>query len=223
MSFIASGAGGHAGDAGQCAVAVRAGDGGGRCGAAYASANGAVALQGTYFWTEINRPVSAVLLSTNLYRRENLGQILSQGTELRLEIRPRRAISAALGYQYAHAVVTQFSAQTSLVGKWIPEVPRQSFTAQLRAQRARIGEVTLVARASGQAWDDSANTFLLDPFFQMDLSARHDFGSRWTASLDMQNLLNQRPDVARTPLLTLGSPFLAQGGVAFHWNGSAAH
>ena len=192
-------------------------------GAAYASANGAVALQGTYFWTEINRPVSAVLLSTNLYRRENLGQILSQGTELHLEIRPRRAISAAVGYQYAHAVVTQFSAQTSLVGKWIPEVPRQSFTAQLRAQRARIGEVTLVARASGQAWDDSANTFLLDPFFQMDLSARHDFGSRWTASLDMQNLLNQRPDVARTPLLTLGSPFLAQGGVAFHWNGRAAH
>jgi len=142
---------------------------------------------------------------------------------LHLEIRPGRAISATVGYQYAHAVVTQFSAQPSLVGNWIPEVPRESFTAQLRAQSARLGEVTLAARASGQAFDDSANTFLLGKFFDLDLSARHDFGSRWTASLTTQNLLNQRPDVARTPILTLGSGFLAQGGLAFHWNRTAAH
>jgi outer membrane receptor protein involved in Fe transport len=102
-------------------------------------------------------------------------------------------------------------------------VPRQSFTAQLRAQRARLGEVTLAARASGHAWDDSANTYLLDSFFQMDLSARHDFGTRWSATLTMQNLLNQRPNVARTPTLTLGSPFLAEGGVAFHWSGAGLH
>jgi outer membrane receptor protein involved in Fe transport len=148
---------------------------------------------------------------------------LSQGTELHLEVRPGRAISANLGYQYAHAVVTQFSAQPSLVGNWIPEVPRQSFTAQLRAQRKGVGEVTLAARASGHAWDDSANTYLLNSFFQMDLSARHDFSTRWSATLTMQNLLNQRPDVARTPTLTLGSPFLAEGGVGFRWGGAALH
>ena len=200
-------------------------------GATYASPTNLLALSGTYFWTEINRPVSAVLISstatTILDRRENLGQILSQGTELHLDIRPRKPISATLGYQYAHAVVTQYAPppttsgppQPSLVGNWIPEVPRQSFTAQLRADHARLGEVTLAARASGHAWDDSANTYLLSSFFQLDLSARHDFGSHWTASLILNNLLNQRPDVARTPILTLGSPFLAQGGLAFHWNG----
>jgi outer membrane receptor protein involved in Fe transport len=196
-------------------------------GAAYASPKREIALAGTYFWTEINRPVSAVLISSTatsiLDKRENLGQILSQGTELHLEMRPGRAISANLGYQYAHAVVTQFSAQPSLVGNWIPEVPRQSFTAQLRAQRKGVGEVTLAARASGHAWDDSANTYLLNSFFQMDLSARHDFSTRWSATLTMQNLLNQRPDVARTPTLTLGSPFLAEGGVGFRWGGAALH
>jgi outer membrane receptor protein involved in Fe transport len=192
-------------------------------GATYASPGGAIALGGTYFWTEINRPVSAVLLSTNLYKRENLGQIVSQGTELHMEVRPGKAISATVGYQYAHAVVTQFSAQPSLVGNWIPEVPRESFTAQLRARSSRLGEVTLAARASGLAWDDSANTFLLDRFFQMDLSARHDFGAHWSATLTMQNLLNQRPNVARTPTLTLASPFLAEGGIGFRWGGAAAH
>jgi outer membrane receptor protein involved in Fe transport len=192
-------------------------------GATYASPSNLVALSGTYFWTQINRPVSTVFLFTNNFLRENLGQIVSQGTELHLDLRRGRSISAAIGYQYAHAVVTRFSAQTTLVGNWIPEVPRESFTAQLRAARPGIGELTLAARASGQAWDDSANTFLLNSFFQLDLAARHDIGSHWTASLILDNLLNQRPDVARTPLLTLGSPFLAEGGLAFHWYGSAAH
>jgi hypothetical protein len=140
-----------------------------------------------------------------------------------MEVRPGKAISATVGYQYAHAAVTQFSAQPSLVGNWIPEVPRESFTAQLRARSSRLGEVTLAARASGQAWDDSANTFLLNPFFELDLYARHDFGPRWTGSVIMQNLLDQRADVARTPTLTLGSPFLAEGGIGFHWGGAAAH
>ena len=192
-------------------------------GATYSLPSNAIALGGTYFWTEINRPVFAVLISTNLYRRQNLGQIISQGTELHLDIRPGKLISSTLGYQYAHAVVTHFSAQPILVGNWIPEVPRQSFTAQLRADQPHLGEFTLAARASGQAFDDSANTFVLSSFFQLDLAARHDFGPRWTARLILNNLLNQRPDVARTPILTLGSPFLAQGGLAFHWNGTAAH
>jgi outer membrane receptor protein involved in Fe transport len=192
-------------------------------GSTYTSSSNAIALSGTYFWTEINRPVSAVLLSTNLYKRENLGQILSQGTELHLDIEPRRAISATLGYQYAHAVVTQFSAQPGLVGNWIPEVPRQSFTAQLRAAQPRLGTLTLAARAGGQAWDDSANTFLLNPFFQLDLSAQHNFGAHLTANAILTNLLNQRPDVARTPALTLGSPFLAQAGLTFHWPTASTH
>jgi outer membrane receptor protein involved in Fe transport len=196
-------------------------------GATYTSPSNLIALAGTYFWTEMNRPVSAVLISSTaasiLDKRENLGQILSQGTELHLDLAPTHPISATLGYQYAHAVVTQFSAQRSLIGNWIPEVPRQSFTAQLRAASPRFGEITLAARASGQAWDDSANTYLLHAFFQLDLAAHHDFDPHFTASAILTNLLNQRPDVARTPILTLGSPFLAQGSLAFHWNGSATH
>jgi outer membrane receptor protein involved in Fe transport len=199
-------------------------------GSTYTSPSNAISFSGTYFWTEINRPVSAVLISTNNYKRENLGQILSQGTELHLEIEPRRAISATLGYQYAHAVVTRYNpppvtvgTQQNLVGNWIPEVPRQSFTAQLRATQPRLGTITLAARASGQAWDDSANTFLLDPFFQLDLSAQHNFGPHLTANAILTNLLNQRPDVARTPTLTLGSPFLAQAGLTFYWPESPTH
>ena len=191
-------------------------------GATYASPASRIAASATYFWTQINRPVSSVLISSTATsitnRRENLGQILSQGAEFHLELHPTPALSATVEYQYSHAIVTRFSAQPSLIGNWIPEVPRQSFTAQLRAQRPRLGEITLAARASGQAFDDTTNIYPLASFFQLDLFAQHDFGQHWTASVTLNNLTNQRLQIARTPILNLGSPFLAQGGIAFHWS-----
>ncbi len=184
---------------------------------------GRIGAEANYFWTEINRPVSAVLVSstatTITNRRENLGQIQSQGAELRVQVNEGRAVSASVGYQYAHSVVTGFAAQPALVGRWIPQVPRQSVTMQLRAARARWGTVTVAGRASGQAYDDSSNIFPLHRFFALDVYGEHGLGRGFLAFVSVQNVLNQRMEVARTPLLTLGNPVLAQGGVRYAWGG----
>jgi outer membrane receptor protein involved in Fe transport len=186
---------------------------------------GLLRLDGTYFWTEINRPVSAVIIATTATTitemRENLGQIQSQGLELQGHLGEGHAISLDFGYQYAHAVVTAFSAEPSLVGTWIPEVPREMATAQLRAQNRRLGLLTLAARASGRAYDGSANTYELHSFFVLDVYGERSFAPKWTAFVSVQNLFNRQIDVAETPLLTLGTPFLAQGGVRFRWGGTA--
>jgi len=180
-----------------------------------------VTLHATYFWTEINRPVSAVLVSqtstTIINVRENLGQIRSSGVELSADIHPIHAISATVGYQYANAVVTKFSAQPALVGNWIPEVPRQSFTAQVHATNKRLGELTVAARASGTAFDDATNQFKLDGFFALDVSGHRSLGPHLDASFLIENLTDQRPQVARTPTLTLGSPIYGEGGLHVHF------
>ena len=186
-------------------------------------ASGVVQAEASYFWTEINRPVSAVLLRqsataiTNL--RENLGQIQSQGADVRVRLFEERAVSGAVGYQYAHAVVTGFSAQPGLIGNWIPNVPRQSVTGQMRARRAGWGEVTVAMRAAGRAYDDSSNLFPLRRFVSVDVYGQRELGRGWSAFVSVQNVFNQRAEVARTPLLTLGNPVLAQGGVRFGWGG----
>jgi len=186
---------------------------------------GVLRLDGTYFWTEINRPVSAVIIASTATTvtelRENLGQIQSQGLELQGHLGEGHAVSLDFGYQYAHAVVTAFSAQPSLVGTWIPEVPREMATAQLRAQNRRLGLLTLAARESGRAYDGSANTYELHSFFVLDAYGERSFAPKWVAFVSVQNLFNRQIDVARTPLLTLGTPFLAQGGVRFRWGGTA--
>ena len=182
-----------------------------------------VAAHAGYFWTEINRPVSAVLVSatatTITNRRQNLGQIVSQGLEATVGLNEGHALSGTIGVQYAHATVTAFAAQPRLVGRWIPNVPRTSVTAQLRAQRARWGVATVALRAAGRQYDDSSNIFPLSSFALLDVYGERGLGKGFTAFVAVQNLLNQRPEVARTPNLTLGSPVLAQGGVRFGWGG----
>ena len=185
-------------------------------GAAWATPRQFLSTQATYFWTEINRPVSAVLQSENTYKRENLGQIQSQGVAFNAQLHPAPGLSVNFGYQYAHAIVTAFSAQAQLVGLWIPDVPRHSTTAQLRYQRG-AGSYTLAARESGRAFDDSANTYELHSFFVLDAYADYRVRSHVTLYVSLQNLLNRSIETARTPNLTLGTPFIAQGGVRFTW------
>ena len=179
----------------------------------------------TYFWTVINRPVSAVQIAqtatniTNL--RENLGQIRSQGVEITASARLTHALDLTANYQYADALVTKFSAQPALVGLRIPQVPAHSFTAQLRGTSERLGEATLAVRAGSRAFDDSGNLYPLNGFVQVDLSAQRTLGppiahGHVQAFVLAQNLTDRRQQVARTPILTLGSPFFAEAGLRFN-------
>ncbi len=177
-------------------------------------------ISGTYFWTEINRPVSAVLVSqtaamiTNV--RQNLGQIRSTGVELSAQLLPGRAVSASFEYQFADATVTKFSAQPALVGNQIPQVPRQTGTAQVRFTRPRVGELTVALRSSGTAYDDANNQFPLAGFLSLDVSGRHAFGHGVEVFFQVQNVTDQRAQVSRTPLLTLGSPVFGEAGIRLH-------
>ncbi|MEO6803082.1 MAG: TonB-dependent receptor, partial [Granulicella sp.] len=120
---------------------------------------------------------------------------------------------------YAHSVVTKFAVTPALIGKWLPDVPRESATAQIRYQKASIGDFVLSARNSGRAFDDSANIFILHSFFQLDAYGSRSISHGFTAFFSAQNLTNRRAEVSRTPLLTQGIPFIAQGGIKYDWGG----
>ena len=70
-------------------------------------------LRVSYFWTQVNRPITALTLSTTptqiIEMRENLGQIESRGVAFDAETSPLRWLSLIGGYQYADATVTKFA------------------------------------------------------------------------------------------------------------------
>jgi outer membrane receptor protein involved in Fe transport len=174
-------------------------------------------LRASYFWTIVNRPITALTISATptaiTKQRANLGQIASRGVGLDGEWQPLHWLSVVGGYQYANATVTRFDQNPSLVGSWIPQVPHQTATLQLRARDSRWGMLALEGRMSGQQFDDDANTFRLAGFFTMNAFASHTFRRHYEGFVAAENLLDRRIEVGRTPTLTLGQPQSVRGGV----------
>lgn len=177
-------------------------------------------VRGSYFWTQVNRPVASVAISSTptsqLLQRQNLGQLESRGFTAEYDLKPLSFLMLTGGYQYAVSTVTKFQVDPTLVGKWTPEVPRNSATLQARFHKDRIGILSVDLRTSGQSFDDSANQFRLAGYAQVDLYAEHAFGRRWEVYSSAQNLFNEEVQAGRTPLLTLGAPRIVTIGVRLH-------
>jgi outer membrane receptor protein involved in Fe transport len=175
----------------------------------------------SYFWTQINRPITALTLSTTptstLLMRENLGQIESRGVSLDFASRPLNWFSIEGGYQYADATVTKNSAMPSLVGNWIPQVARNMTTTQVNFSHRRLGLLSVQGRYSGRQYDDDANQYLLHAYFRLGAYASHDFGHHWSVFAAGDNLFDRSIEAGKTPILTLASPRVARFGVRINF------
>jgi outer membrane receptor protein involved in Fe transport len=178
-------------------------------------------LRVSYFWTRVNRPITALTLSTTptstLLQRENLGRIESRGVSVDFEVHPLRWATLTGGYQYANATVTQYVQQPQLVGNWIPQVARNMATTQIRLTHARLGVLSVQGRISGHQFDDDANRFLLHSYFRLDAYASRQFGPHVEFFAAGENLFDRTIEVGRTPTLTLGTPQLARFGIRLHF------
>jgi outer membrane receptor protein involved in Fe transport len=174
-------------------------------------------LRASYFWTQVNRPITALTLSvtptSELLQRENLGQIESRGVSLDYAMRPAAWIAIDGGYQFARATVTKFAPQPDLVGKWIPQVPQDMATAQVRLSQPRVGLLSLQGQPGGRQYDDSSNVYLLHSYFRFDAYAERNLGRHVVAFASGENLFDRAIEVGKTPVTTLGTPRVARAGL----------
>jgi outer membrane receptor protein involved in Fe transport len=184
-------------------------------------------VRASYFWTEVNRPVTALTLSqtpaTTTLQRENLGQIRSRGVSVDYEAAPLPWLFFTGGYQYARATVTRFDPNPALVGNWIPQVPRNTAAAQVTVTRHRWGALSIQARGTGHQFDDDQNHFPLHSFFRFDAFASHEITRYLEVFIAGENLFDRTIEVGRTPILTLGTPRLVQGGIRIRWKDEGSH
>jgi outer membrane receptor protein involved in Fe transport len=178
-------------------------------------------LRVSYFWTQVNRPITALTLATTptqtLLIRENLGQIESRGVSLDFAMQPARWISIVGGYQYANATVTKNAPEPKLVGKWIPQVARNMATAQVRFSDPKWGVLSVQVRDSGRQYDDDANQYLLHSYFRLDAYGSRNIGRHFDVYASAENICDRTIEVGRTPVLTLGTPQVARVGMHFTW------
>lgn len=191
---------------------------GAEAGAAYAVSD-SQSLSVTYFWSRIDDPVSnrtlTILPSLITRQRQNLGTLRSTGVEASWDSRWTPSISTSVAYQFADAIVSEFRADPSLVGLWIPQVARNNATAELRFERP--GKLALVVggRYQGLQFDDDRNLFPLGGYFVAEAYASKNVRRNAQVFAGIENLFNRRYEVARTPVTMIGPPILARIGVRF--------
>ncbi len=185
--------------------------------AGFVASRKATVLRASYFWTRVNRPITALTLRVTptaiVDQRQNLGQIESRGIAIDAESHPLTWLSMTGGYQFADATVTHFQPNPALVGKWIPQVARNMATAQIRAAKPVFGTLNLQARVSGRQFDDSNNSFLLRGYFRLDAYGSRDLGRHITLFASAENLFDRSIEVGRTPTLTLATPLVGRAGI----------
>jgi len=174
-------------------------------------------LRTSYFWTQVNDPITALTLSTTpteiIEMRKNLGQIESRGISLDAETVPTRWLSLIGGYQYANATVTKFAPEPALIGSRIPQVACNMGSLQVRFSDRKLGALSLQGRMSGNQYDNDLNTYLLHSYFRLDAYGSHEFGHRLEVFAAGENLFDRDIEVGRTPTLTLGTPRVGRFGI----------
>jgi outer membrane receptor protein involved in Fe transport len=147
-------------------------------------------------------------------QRQNLGGVRSEGVEADAALRSGPFVLSA-GVLGADAEVTSFSADPTLEGKDLPQVPRRQITLQARLEPSTGPRLAVQARWSTGQFDDDRNQFRLAPMRTVDVTAGVPLGRLLEVFLAAENVTNQRYEVARTPLLSLGPPRSLRLGVRF--------
>ena len=190
---------------------------GGEVGASVTGLNRRLYARGTFFWSEVTRTVANVTRSVTpdliTRQRQNLGRTRSRGVEIESEARLSGRWALTAGYLFADATVRESPANPALEGLWIPQVPRHQLTFQTRYVNPAIATFGVQGRAVGVQYDDDQNQLRLNKFFTLDLLASRPLTRQLEVFAAFENLFNQRYDIGRTPVRTLGPPLLARLGL----------
>jgi len=170
---------------------------------------GALSFRGQAFRLEARDTVANVTVRVEpgliTRQRQNLGRIRSQGLEADAELRVGD-FGLGLGFLGADATVRSFPADVGLEGKRLPQVPRRQLTLQARYGHAGGPRLGLQGRWAGTQYDDDRNQFRLGALRTFDLLAAVPVLPSLELFLAGENVLNERYEVGRTPLPTLGPP-----------------
>jgi outer membrane receptor protein involved in Fe transport len=190
---------------------------GAEAGAIWSAPGGRLFGRGVLFWMEIERAVGNVTLASGsgsiIRQRQNLGRVRSRGIEAEAEAPVSRFLHLAAGYLFTDATVEGSPATPALEGLRVPQVPRHQGTVRVRLAKPEVGRIAVAARWSGDQFEDDQNGLRLASFWTLDAFASRALSPAVEVFLAAENVLDDRYEVGRTPVTTLGPPRLLRLGI----------
>ncbi len=175
------------------------------------------------FWTEIDAPISNVTINSTptlitRQRQNAAGTSRSTGIEIEGET-GFQYFSLSAGYLFVDPIVLSDLPGAILVGSTptagnlnIPQVARHQFTFQTTYTRSKW-TVAVQGRASSSQFDDDQNVFRLEPYAQVDLYASREMKEGVKVYVAVENVLNSRYSIGKTPIRTVASPINLRVGI----------
>jgi outer membrane receptor protein involved in Fe transport len=175
----------------------------------------------TWFANRLDSPVSNVTISSTptliTQERENLGYANVKGAEAEVDYRLEQHWSTRASYLYNQAVVGSFAASPSIVGNFLPQVPRHRTSVEIAYTNPHWLDAALEGRYESHRFDDTLNTFKLGSFV-LNLGVSRALSDRWSGFLNLENAFDREYFVQTTPVPLIGTPIQLTGGVRFRWS-----
>ena len=164
-------------------------------------------------------PIANVTIATNRAQRQNLGRTRIRGFQTDVEYRFLRDWRAGAAYVLNRARITE-NTDTTLVGKFLQQVPKNRGSLSLSYSNPRYVSVSVNAIFVGHQFDDDQNTKArpsngvvgLPAYGVLDLSVMRAIGRNVDVFLNGQNLLDKEYYVQLLPT-TNAAPRLVSAGV----------
>jgi outer membrane receptor protein involved in Fe transport len=191
---------------------------GGEAGVSQLLLQNRLTVRGNFFWSDVSDPVANVTLTTTpaliTRQKENLGVSQARGFELAGEMQLTSRVQVSAAYLFVNSTVLSYSANPSLQGNFLPQVPQNQFSLQA-SYSGRTWTVGVQGRFLGNQFDDDQNLLPLGRAFSLDAQMSRKLGKGTSMFFAVQNLTNDRFGIAATPVLTVGPPIFVRGGLRF--------
>jgi outer membrane receptor protein involved in Fe transport len=206
-------------------------------------------VRSVWFGNRVKNPVSNVTLSaaalqlnpaclvpgTICQQRQNVGRTRVRGVQADAEYRLGDMWRVSGGYLFNDATVRENDRNPSLVGKYLPQVPKHRGSFRVAYADPKIVTVSVGAQFFGRQFDDDLNvrgvpangcavssTTCADPglpgYGVIDFMASRAFGRNLEAFFGVQNAGDTEYFVGTNPT-TIGSPRLVNGGIRVRFSG----
>jgi outer membrane receptor protein involved in Fe transport len=180
------------------------------------SPGGRLEGRATLFWMEVDDAVANLTLGVEpgliTRRRGNLARTRSRGLELDWVWRPAPRLEVEAGALLVDAEVRRSRGEAELAGRRVPQVARVQATLAV-ARRGERTRAALQGRFVGGQFEDDRNQLELAPYSAFDFRLDVELRPGLEAYAAVENLLDERAEVGRSPLLTLGPPRQARLGL----------
>ena len=189
-------------------------------------------VKATWFDNRVTDPVSNVTITVAgnnvTQQRQNLGRTHIRGVQMDADYQVGDAWQVGGSYVFNRATVAAFTANPSLVGKVLPQVPTHRGAFRLSYVNPTWVTVSLSVQGVGSQFDDDQNMRVvpgyttpgLPAFGVVDLSASRALGKRLEVFGGVQNLFDHEVYVGTLPT-TVGAPRFISVGVRVRLSGAA--